>query len=533
MTLTTRNSAKKGTQGIQTRGGSNRSNLAANSSTASLPANKRPPSKAHPKGRPPANHHDQEEEEEVSVKKRKASTISKAPRKGSTPALETDDMSLAEKMQMLKHLQKDLEEEPEIEEEDVEEEGEEDDIPPSRHHKKQRLALDDEEEELFQSLGTLPATSKPKGSGSSQPKRLLQPLPPANEEDEDAETGFDDGDGEDGSQAGGNDLDEDEQQVGEAVFLLIMGRSASKTPSRSASLAPSTASSSSKAASNAHAAATGSGSKVTEAHFSPSSRALAIAAKAQVRYQMVFGDMSDASGPKRFDFAWNAIQKAAQKSKNANTIAAFKKNSHDMAKKKNLVTFALYARTNLLSSLISKSRMKVKGSYGLTGTTDKIRSDVAWLLEDAKFMFGYQFTEVIQDQWFCSTSKSKADQETTARIIEEKTIPVTIILVTLAAIEHSLKEWKEGTKSALPFSEEAMKSSSNRHKANWNKLEMATKKWTGFWLRTLYMKIASSQSLLQAASSTTDQDLAPVDFSALDQIADASEAEGEGEEDDN
>jgi hypothetical protein len=109
MTLTTRNSAKKGTQGIQTRGGSNRSNLAANSSTASLPANKRPPSKAHPKGRPPANHHDQEEEEEVSVKKRKASTISKAPRKGSTPALETDDMSLAEKMQMLKHLQKDLE----------------------------------------------------------------------------------------------------------------------------------------------------------------------------------------------------------------------------------------------------------------------------------------------------------------------------------------------------------------------------------------------------------------------------------------
>jgi hypothetical protein len=105
----------------------------------------------------------------------------------------------------------------------VEEEGEEDDIPPSRHHKKQRLALDDEEEELFQSLGTLPATSKSKGSGSSQPKRLLQPLPPANEEDEDAETGFDDGDGEDGSQAGGNDLDEDEQQVGEAIFFADNG----------------------------------------------------------------------------------------------------------------------------------------------------------------------------------------------------------------------------------------------------------------------------------------------------------------------
>jgi hypothetical protein len=48
-----------------------------------------------------------------------------------------------------------------------------------------------------------------------------------------------------------------------------------------------------------------------------------------------------------------------------------------------------------------------------------------------------------------------------------------------------------------------------------------------------YLAFRSSQSLLQAASSTTDQDLAPVDFSALDQIADASEAEGEGEEDDN
>lgn len=83
--------------------------------------------------------------------------------------------------------------------------------------------------------------------------------------------------------------------------------------------------------------------------------------------------------------------------------------------------------------------------------------------------------ETIESQWFNFSSKSKADQETTAQIKIDKKIPATVICLALAAvspidiatrdlsrfpqIEHSLQEWKDGTKRTFPFSDEIIKSS--------------------------------------------------------------------------
>jgi Domain of unknown function (DUF6532) len=48
----------------------------------------------------------------------------------------------------------------------------------------------------------------------------------------------------------------------------------------------------------------------------------------------------------------------------------------------------MYGRSALISSVISKARERVRGFYGLNGTSDKTREDVEWLLTDSKFMYG-------------------------------------------------------------------------------------------------------------------------------------------------
>jgi hypothetical protein len=48
----------------------------------------------------------------------------------------------------------------------------------------------------------------------------------------------------------------------------------------------------------------------------------------------------------------------------------------------------MYGRSALMSSIITKARERIRGFYGLSGTSDKIRGDVEWLLTDSKFMYG-------------------------------------------------------------------------------------------------------------------------------------------------
>jgi Domain of unknown function (DUF6532) len=48
----------------------------------------------------------------------------------------------------------------------------------------------------------------------------------------------------------------------------------------------------------------------------------------------------------------------------------------------------MYGRSALLSSVIGKARERVRGFYGLSGASDKIREDVEWLLTESRFMYG-------------------------------------------------------------------------------------------------------------------------------------------------
>ncbi|KAF8894374.1 hypothetical protein CPB84DRAFT_1848505 [Gymnopilus junonius] len=90
----------------------------------------------------------------------------------------------------------------------------------------------------------------------------------------------------------------------------------------------------------------------------------------------------------------------------------------------------MYGRTGLISSIISKARDKVRAFYCLGGEPEAIKKDVEWLIKDSHFVYGsinlkertvdpmkpfgvQLIVEIIEGQWFPSTSGSKLDLETT------------------------------------------------------------------------------------------------------------------------
>lgn len=83
--------------------------------------------------------------------------------------------------------------------------------------------------------------------------------------------------------------------------------------------------------------------KVTERHFTPRTRRLAIASKSHIRTRIVYHE----SGPfqpmatrlARMEFAWTTVKEAANKSEDPHVKDAFKRASHNDATKKNLLTY--------------------------------------------------------------------------------------------------------------------------------------------------------------------------------------------------
>jgi Domain of unknown function (DUF6532) len=64
----------------------------------------------------------------------------------------------------------------------------------------------------------------------------------------------------------------------------------------------------------------------------------------------------------------------------------------------------MYGRSALISNIINKARERVRGFYGISGTSDKIREDIEWLLTDSKFMYGDISLEVWK--WFPSNQST-------------------------------------------------------------------------------------------------------------------------------
>ena len=97
--------------------------------------------------------------------------------------------------------------------------------------------------------------------------------------------------------------------------------------------------------------------KVTESQFPGHLRVLAIASKTQVRFNMIYKNIHDATGPNRLEFAWDAIKDAAKKAKNREIDAAFQKATGDVNLKKKLITFVRFVAHIFLSLIMSFHRL--------------------------------------------------------------------------------------------------------------------------------------------------------------------------------
>ena len=120
-----------------------------------------------------------------------------------------------------------------------------------------------------------------------------------------------------------------------------------------------------------------------------------------------------------------------------------------------------------MSSIISKARDYVRAYYGLSGEPDLVREDVAWLLAKSHFAYGgvdvrvrvsfchganavvldqartvdrmkpfgaQIIIDIIEAQWFPSTSRSKLDLETTNKMYEKRDLPLNAILLVVTGV---------------------------------------------------------------------------------------------------
>ncbi|PPQ86381.1 hypothetical protein CVT26_006286, partial [Gymnopilus dilepis] len=215
-------------------------------------------------------------------------------------------------------------------------------------------------------------------------------------------------------------------------------------------------------------------SKVVEKDFSPRTLKLALAAKSHVRTRTIFDEPFPRNNKiSRINFAWKTIKESAIVSDDVEVRQAYKRAMNDTGLKSKLMKFTLYGRTGLISSIISKAREKVRAYYGLSGDPDLVKRDVEWLLKSSHFVFGninlkertvdrmkpfgaQLIIDIIEAQWFPSTSRSKLDLETTNKIFEKRDLPLNVFLLVVTAIEHALKEWSTNGRKAtqITFSED-------------------------------------------------------------------------------
>lgn len=91
-------------------------------------------------------------------------------------------------------------------------------------------------------------------------------------------------------------------------------------------------------------------SKVTERHFTPRTRRLAIASKAHARTRVVYhpnGPFNPVSGRMaRMDFAWTTVKETATNSDDPQIKDAFKRASGNDGRKKDLLTFVSHLSSN-------------------------------------------------------------------------------------------------------------------------------------------------------------------------------------------
>ncbi|KAF9020073.1 hypothetical protein BDZ89DRAFT_1138927 [Hymenopellis radicata] len=193
-----------------------------------------------------------------------------------------------------------------------------------------------------------------------------------------------------------------------------------------------------------------------------------------------------------------------------------------------------YVRGNYMNELRMKARAQL-GSLGLPGafTPAERQELIAWLEKsegwkfggldlhkrtfDRSSPFGAAFFEAMP-RAMVFEGRGKADSEIFRHLLEIQTIPNVMMALSMTAVEHCLKEWKEGVFKALDFKEDCA-SRYFHHLAGLENLEAKAPNYASMIKISNFKQvlIASNKTfLLETPLSDTLRDL---DFESLEKFA--------------
>ncbi|PPQ87820.1 hypothetical protein CVT26_007757 [Gymnopilus dilepis] len=144
--------------------------------------------------------------------------------------------------------------------------------------------------------------------------------------------------------------------------------------------------------------------------------------------------------------------------------------------------------------------------------------------------FGCQLiVDIIEAQWFPSTSRSKLDLETTNRIYERKDLPLNVLLLSVTAVSGNFllnkgllncSRLNMGSRNRVQMDVKLARSHSPRtplSKGHWKYFEEQMKAWPAWFKRKTLAQILVNHSNFDIDAK--DNDFAGLDFAALDSLA--------------
>ncbi|KAF9063746.1 hypothetical protein BDP27DRAFT_1476557 [Rhodocollybia butyracea] len=277
------------------------------------------------------------------------------------------------------------------------------------------------------------------------------------------------------------------------------------------------------------------GGKITEKHFTPKTRRLAILGKKMNRRSTAIKQPFPVD---KHSYNMEILQDLANEYKGEdNMIEVFARVLASVDTQQELVQFLGYARSGFFTNCMAKAREWVSTRFGIPGKMrpTEVRDLVAWLLQDGHYKYGDVDTElktydtklpfgcegvahILRLEVF--STKGGANIEIFREIVNVRKIAPTTVALMLTFIEHAIQEYSEGVHRHVEFSDTA-RPHYCYHLSSFNRIAKKALIWADNFGRGLY-KLILTQSNKEFLLDVEADDLTEVDIEGLEAEAAAT-----------
>ncbi|KAF9067759.1 hypothetical protein BDP27DRAFT_1533030 [Rhodocollybia butyracea] len=272
--------------------------------------------------------------------------------------------------------------------------------------------------------------------------------------------------------------------------------------------------------------------KITEKHFTPNTRRLAILGKRMNRRATA---MKQPFPTDKHAYNMEILQELANEYKGeGDMINVFARVLASVDTQQELVQFLGYARSGFFTNCMAKAREWVPTRFGIPGKmkSTEVKEPVAWLMQDGHYKYGevniQNKTYNTQLLFGCEgiahilrlevfATKGGANIEIFREIVNARTIAPTKIALMLTFIEHALHEYSEGVYRHVEFSDTA-RSRYCFHLSSFNCIAVQAPIWAEDFCSSLY-KLILTQSNKEFLLDVAADDLTKVDIKGLESNA--------------